>query len=91
MYVSDSGNNRIRVVENGTIRTIAGTGKAGFAGDGGPATAAEIHTPQKLAVTPQGEVYFADQSNHRIRKIDGNGIITTMAGSGKPSGYVYER
>jgi sugar lactone lactonase YvrE len=91
MYVSDSGNNRIRRVENGTIHTVAGTGKAGFSGDGGPATAAELNTPQKLWATPDGEVYFADQSNHRIRRIDGRGIITTVAGSGPPSGYVYER
>lgn len=90
LYVSDSGNNRIRLVEDGVVRTIAGTGKAGFSGDGGPAAKAEINTPQKLAVGGSGEIYFADQANQRIRKIDRSGIITTVAGSGKPSGYIYE-
>lgn len=91
LYISDTGNNRIRVVESGIIRTIAGTGKAGFSGDGGPATAAAINTPQKLAIGSGGEVYFADQANRRIRRIDTRGVITTVAGTGEPSGYIYEQ
>jgi sugar lactone lactonase YvrE len=88
VYISDSGNARIRKVNpDGIISTIAGTGEAGFSGDGGPATAAQIAYPSGLAVSSDGSVYFSDGStlkvtSNRIRKIDPDGIITTVAGTG---------
>jgi sugar lactone lactonase YvrE len=83
LYIADQGNQRIRMVDtSGTITTIAGTGVAGFSGDGGPATDAEIDTPTGLAVDSSGAVYVSDSMNHRVRKIDTSGTITTYAGDG---------
>lgn len=80
---ADSGNNRIRKVStSGIITTIAGTGVAGFGGDGGPATAALIDQPNGVAVDQSGDVLIADLNNQRIRKIDTAGVITTVAGNG---------
>jgi sugar lactone lactonase YvrE len=78
LYISDSGNNRIRVIRGGVISTIAGTGQAGFGGDGKAATAAELYTPQKIAIAKDGSVFIADRANHRVRKIDARGVITTV-------------
>ncbi|MCH8315303.1 MAG: hypothetical protein IIA64_04955, partial [Planctomycetes bacterium] len=70
IYIADTGNNRIRkFTEYSTIATIAGTGTAGFSGDGGPATAAQIDTPEHVAVDSAGNVFIGDTMNHRIRKI----------------------
>jgi sugar lactone lactonase YvrE len=88
LYISDSGNNRIRVVRDGVVKTMAGTGQPGFGGDGGPAIQAKLHTPQKLAVDGQGNIIFADRVNGRVRKIDPSGKITTIAGSGAPAGIL---
>lgn len=63
-----------------TISTVAGTGKAGFGGDGGPGAFADVNAPQGIALGPDGSVYFADTQNHRIRKIGRDGVITTIAG-----------
>ncbi|MFN2642360.1 MAG: SMP-30/gluconolactonase/LRE family protein [Actinomycetota bacterium] len=83
IYVADTGNNRVRRVDgNGVIRTIAGSGAAGYSGDGGPATRARLYLPSSLAVDESGDVFVADLGNSRIRKIDTNGTITTVAGSG---------
>jgi hypothetical protein len=83
IYIADTSNQRIRKVNtSGIITTIAGTGIAGFTGDGGPATQARLNTPLSVAVDSQGNVFFSDQQNDRIRRIDTNGIITTFAGSG---------
>ena len=80
---ADGGNNRIRKVSTtGIITTIAGTGVAGFAGDGGLATAALINQPNGVAVDQSGNVLIADLNNQRIRKIDTAGVITTVAGNG---------
>lgn len=86
LYVADSGNARIRrIAPNGIISTIAGNGTVGFAGDTGPATAAQINLASgNMAVDPGGSLYFADAGNHRIRKISPNGIISTIVGSGEP-------
>jgi sugar lactone lactonase YvrE len=66
----------------GTITTVAGTGVAGFSGDGGPATAAQLSAPQQLAVG-SGNLYIADTSNNRVRRVDlATGTITTFAGTG---------
>jgi sugar lactone lactonase YvrE len=64
------------------IETVAGTGKPGFSGDGGPALRAELNNPYGLVVGPEGALFVCDMGNHRIRKIDKSGIITTVAGSG---------
>ena len=84
LYIADTGNQRIRKVDStGTITTIAGTGEVGFSGDGGPAVEAELRNPYGVAVDSAGNVYIADSSNHRIRKVDSTGTITTIAGTGE--------
>jgi uncharacterized protein (TIGR03437 family) len=84
---ADSGNRRIRKIsKNGTISTIAGTGTPGYSGDGGPAGAAQFITPQGLAIDSAGNLYIADLSADVVRKIDTNGNISTIVGTGLP-GY----
>jgi uncharacterized protein (TIGR03437 family) len=83
LYICDRGNHRVRKVDtNGTITTIAGTGTAGSSGDGGPATRAALNLPAGVAVDRSGVVYIADQGNHRIRRVDASGNISTVAGTG---------
>ena len=83
LYVGDYYNHRIRRIDpDGVITTIAGTGDQGFGGDGGPATEAQLNFPTGLAVDGSGNLYVADQTNHRIRRIDPDGVITTFAGTG---------
>lgn len=65
------------------IRTVAGTGSAGYAGDGGPAVRAALNNPYGLVRLPDQTLYFCDMGNHRIRKIDSAGTISTVAGSGE--------
>lgn len=87
IYISEPSNQRIRKISNtGIISTIAGTGIGGFTGDGGPATSAQLHNPSYIAISPAGEIYIPDWSNHRVRKIDLSGIISTVAGNGA-AGY----
>jgi uncharacterized protein (TIGR03437 family) len=82
IYFSDQYNQRIRKVDtNGIITTIAGTGTAGYSGDGGPATAAMLNYPGGLTVDQNGDIYVADDNNYSIRKIS-KGVITTVAGNG---------
>jgi len=79
--IADAGGHRVRrVFPNGTITTVAGTGVAGYSGDGGPATAARLDLPHAVAPLPDGSFLIADTRNHRIRKVSPNGIITTVAG-----------
>ena len=81
VYIADTGNNIIRKVDwTGGIVTFAGTGVAGFSGDGGAATGAQLNQPTGVAADPQGNVYIADSNNQRIRKVDVRGNITTIAG-----------
>jgi hypothetical protein len=81
LFVVDFDNNRIRKIStSGIINTIAGTGVAGSDGDNGPATAAKI-SANSIAVDTSGNIYFAEQ-NHKVRKIDAAGIVTTIAGNG---------
>ncbi len=86
LYIADTGNARVRFVDaaTGHISTIAGNGTQGFAGDGGPATDAQLTNPQAVAVDPAGTVlYIADYGDSHLRKVDlATGIITTVAGSG---------
>ena len=85
LYIADSNNNVVRKVAAGTgiITTIAGTGVAGFSGDDGPATMAQLNYPYGLAFDSAGNLYISDLSNSRIRKITAaTGIITNYAGNG---------
>jgi hypothetical protein len=85
LYIADSGNNVVRKVAAGTgiISTIAGKGIAGYSGDGGPATSAQLDYPYGLALDGAGNLYISDTGNYRIRKITtATGIITTYAGNG---------
>ena len=83
LYVADTSNYRIRkVTSDGTITTFAGTGTFGFSGDGGPATSAQMTRAFGVALDTAGNVYFGDQSNFRIRKVDRGGTIATVAGTG---------
>ena len=82
LYISETGNNRIRKVDSsGVITTIAGTGTSGFGGDGGPAVDAQLSSPTGMTVDDEGNLYIADYNNRRIRKVDSSGVITTIAGS----------
>jgi DNA-binding beta-propeller fold protein YncE len=71
-----------RIDVHGTITTVAGTGAAGFSGDGGPATKAAVDDPAGLAVGANGSLFLADSNNHRVRRVDTKGVITTVAGTG---------
>jgi uncharacterized protein (TIGR03437 family) len=84
LYIADTGNSRIRKVtaSTGIITTVAGIGVHSFSGDGGPATSASFYFPRGIAVDLAGNIYVGDTGNFRIRKIDTNGIITTIAGIG---------
>lgn len=85
VYLSHRSQNRIRKVgRDGIITTIAGNGTAGFSGDGGPALKAALNFPAGLCIDPDDNLFIADRNNHRIRKVDKQGIITTVAGNGKP-------
>ena len=84
IYIVDSDNYRIRRIDSsGTITTIAGTGEWGFSGDGGPAVQAQLAYPQGVAVDAAGNLFIADTWNHRVRRVDPSGIITTIAGTGE--------
>ena len=84
LYVADTGNSRIRRIDaEGVITTIAGTGEPGFGGDGGPAAEAQLTFPGALAVDGSGNLYVADSGNNGIRRIDAEGVITTIAGTGE--------
>ncbi len=87
LYIDDYNNDRILMVHGGTIKLAAGTGVAGYYGDGGPATSARINYPYGIAVDSASNLYIADTSNNLIRKVDASGNISTVAGS--PSGYGY--
>ena len=83
LYIVDQGNNVIRKLnESGIITTVVGNGIAGYIGDGGPATDAEINSPNDIAFDEVGNLYIADWVNEVIRKVDIYGVITTFAGTG---------
>ncbi|HEY1220801.1 MAG TPA: hypothetical protein VGF03_17800 [Bryobacteraceae bacterium] len=83
LYLSDTDHNRVRKVDAaGIITTIAGNGAAGFSGDGGPATAAQLNLPYGLAVDAAGYLYIADLGNNRVRRVSPDGTIATYAGTG---------
>jgi uncharacterized protein (TIGR03437 family) len=79
LYIADF--NRVRLLSNGTINTIAGNGSAGYQGDNGLATAAELASPNGVAVDSSGNLYIADTGNNRVRMVSG-GVVSTVAGNG---------
>jgi hypothetical protein len=83
LLIADSNAHAVRRVAGDLIETIAGTGTAGFAGDGGAAGAALLRLPEGVVVGTDGTIFVADSGNHRVRRIDGAGIITTLAGTGE--------
>jgi glucose/arabinose dehydrogenase len=83
ILIADTGNNVIReIAPDSTISTAAGTGTAGFGGDGGAATAAKLKHPSGVSATPDGGFLIADTGNDRVRRVSPTGIITTVAGTG---------
>ncbi|MFA6149898.1 MAG: T9SS type A sorting domain-containing protein [Chitinophagaceae bacterium] len=85
VYISDQGNHRIRKISysTGNISTVAGSSTFGFSGDGSTATSAQLYYPAGIAVDGSGNIYIADQTNQRIRKVTAStGIISTIAGNG---------
>jgi uncharacterized protein (TIGR03437 family) len=83
LYIAEFYGERVRkVTPGGTITTIAGTGNAGYSGDGGPATSAELAGPYRVTVDLQGNIYIPDSGNSRVRKVSPDGTITTVAGNG---------
>lgn len=85
LFISDTSEMRIRRVDHSTgiITTVAGNGTQGFGGDGGPATSAKLNVPMTIALDGHGNIFIADQLNHRVRRVDAaTGLITTAAGLG---------
>ena len=88
LWIADTNHHRVRKISpDGIIRTIAGNGKVGYAGDGGPASAAEFIIPTSLALDASGNLYIADPAANTIRRVDQTGTITTFAGTPGLSGY----
>ncbi len=86
--IADTGNNRIRRVStSGLITTVAGTGPAAFTGDGGPATSAALNAPARVAPLAGGGFLIADTGNNRIRRVDADGTIRTVAGASSTAGF----
>jgi sugar lactone lactonase YvrE len=81
LYFTDSTNAQVRGITGGVVTTVAGTGTAGFGGDGGLAASASLNNPNGVAVDATGKVYISDQINCRIRMVDTSGRITTFAGA----------
>jgi sugar lactone lactonase YvrE len=85
LFIADTGNQRIReVTPDGRIATVAGDGRRGYSGDGGPAFRARLRGPADVARDRQGNLFIADANNHCIRKVSSNGVISTVAGTGRP-------
>ncbi len=86
IYVADRAAQVIRKISGGNISTFAGNGTAGYTGDGGQATAAQLNGPTGVTTDPAGNIYVADTGNNVVRRISTGGVITTFAGNGNP-GY----
>jgi hypothetical protein len=90
VYIADFGNHRVRkvTISTGFVTTIAGTGTGSYSGDGGDATAAKLNNPYGLSLDSAGNIYIADYTNNRIRKVSiSTGIISTVAGSSTSGSY----
>ncbi|HWR50279.1 MAG TPA: hypothetical protein VN428_04180, partial [Bryobacteraceae bacterium] len=84
LYIADSLDHRVRKVTlDGRIATVAGTGRSGFSGDGGPASEARLNAPYGLAIDAAGNLFIADLGNGRVRRVAADGTITTFAGGGE--------
>ncbi len=91
IYFTDPCASRVRKVDKaiGIITTVAGNGQQGYGGDGGPAVNALLDTPEDIGVNAAGDIYIADSSGHRIRRVNGStGVITTVAGTGFETGSI---
>jgi sugar lactone lactonase YvrE len=89
VYVADDGLNQIlQVLPGSRFKIIAGNGRRGYSGDGGPAVAAALNDPGGMAVTRSGTIYFADTGNNRVRAVRPSGTITTVAGTGRYGTWV---
>jgi sugar lactone lactonase YvrE len=85
LLIGDGGNHRVRRVESdGRLVTLAGNGRQGYAGDGGPATEARLNFPEGLFVDPHGTLFIGDEWNNAVRMVDARGIISTVMGTGFP-------
>jgi hypothetical protein len=83
LYIADFDNNVVRKVDTaGIITTVAGSGTSGYSGDGGPATAAQLHGPWGVAIGAAGNLFIADRVNHVVREVNAGGVISTAAGNG---------
>ena len=83
VYVTDPGGHRVRRIgPDGVISTVAGTGAAGSGGDGGPAAKAQLNKPFGVALDGAGVLYVAEFGGHRVRRVDADGVITTVVGTG---------
>ena len=83
LYIADTWNHRVRKVDTeGVISTVAGIGRTGDGGDGGPASDAALSYPTDVAVDAEGNLYIADSWNHRLRRVSADGVISTIAGTG---------
>lgn len=84
LYIADAANARVRrLTLDGRLVTVAGTGVMGFSGDGGPATQAQLNAPVAVALGPDESLYIADRDNGRIRRVDPQGQMSTVAGNGQ--------
>ena len=89
LYLTDVGNHMVfKASADGTLTILAGNGIQWFSGDGGPATSASLALPEGVAVDGAGNVYIADEENHNVRKVSPDGTITTVAGTGIPTGFI---
>ncbi|MEU2714368.1 serine/threonine protein kinase [Streptomyces sp. NPDC007205] len=87
VLIADHANHRIRMVDgSGVIRTVAGEGVRGCSGDGGPAVRAALGFPTSVAVTADGAMFIVDEMSRRVRRVGGDGVITTVAGDGARGG-----
>jgi trimeric autotransporter adhesin len=84
LFIAQPSNHRVvKMALDGTLTTVAGTGKGGFSGDSGLAVGATLNTPFQVTVDSAGNLFIADWGNYRVRKVDANGVITTVAGNGE--------
>jgi uncharacterized protein (TIGR03437 family) len=82
LFVADGNASVQKVSPDGTVAIIAGNGKAGYSGDGGPASSAQFSNPPGVAVDSNGDLFIADRINYRVRKVSTSGVVTTVAGNG---------
>jgi len=83
IYIARREHNVISLIDKqGRLKTVVGSGASGFSGDGGPAIKAQLQLPSGLTFDSQGNLYIADRANHRVRKVNRKGIISTVAGNG---------